>query len=86
MDKIQCILSIKEFSVTEYDKEISYIAISPTDISEDKVDEAIKHKFESLGKVEHKQVIIIPKEQYDTVLKPQMNILSKYNNKLMEEL
>lgn len=85
MDKIQCVLSIKEFSVTEQDKEISYIAIFPTDISEDKVDEAIKYKFESLGEVEYKQIIIILKEQYDTVLKPQMDILSKYNSKLMEE-
>lgn len=84
MNKIQCVLSIKEFSVTEYDKEISYIAIFPTDISEDKVDKAIKYKFESLGEIDYKQIIIIPKEQYDTVLKPQMDILSKYNQSLIE--
>ena len=79
MNKIKCVLSIKEISVTEYGKEVNYIAIFPSDIAEDAVDKAIKYKFEALGKIDYKQIIIIPKEQYDFVLKPQMDILSKYN-------
>lgn len=84
MDKIKCILSIKEFSVTEYDKETDYIAIYPSGLAEDAVDKAIKHKFESLCEIDYKQIIIIPKEQYDMVLKPQMDILSEYNKSLAE--
>ena len=79
MNKIKCVLSIKEVSVTEYGKEVTYIAIFPSDIAEEVVDKAIKYKFESLGNIDYKQIIIIPKEQYDFVLKPQMDILSKYN-------
>lgn len=82
MNKIKCILSIKNFSITEYDKETNYIAIYPSNIAEDVVDRAIKYKFESLGEIDYKQIIIIPKEQYDFVLKPQMDILSKYNESL----
>lgn len=82
MNKIKCILSIKEFSITEYNKETNYIAIYPSDIAEDIVDKAIKYKFESLSEIDYKQIIIIPKEQYDAVLKPQMDILSKYNQSL----
>ena len=82
MSKIKCVLSIKEFSVTEYDKKTNYIAIYPSDIAEDAVDKAIKYKFESLSEIDYKQIIIIPKEQYDLVLKPQMDILSKYNQSL----
>jgi hypothetical protein len=85
MNKIKCVLSIKEFSITEYDKEANYIAIYPSDIAEDAVDKAIKYKYESLGEIDCKQIIIIPKEQYDLVLKPQMDILSKYNQSLTEE-
>ncbi len=84
MDKIQCILSIKEFSVTENDKKVDYVAIFPSDIPEDKIDEAIKYKFESLSKIDYKQIIIVLKEQYDAVLGPQMDILSKYNQTLTE--
>ena len=84
VNKIKCVLSIKEFSITEYDKEANYIAIYPSDITEDAVNKAIKYKFESLGKIDYKQIIIIPKEQYDLVLKPQMDILSKYNQSLAE--
>ena len=79
MSKIKCILSVKEFSITEYDKETDYIAIYPSDIAEDVVDKAIRYKFESLGEIDYRQIIIIPKEQYDAVLKPQMDILSEYN-------
>ena len=84
MDKIKCILSIKEFSITEDDRELSYIAIYPSDIAEEAVNKAIKYKFESLGNIDYKQIIIIPKEQYDLVLKPQMDILSEYNKSLAE--
>ena len=83
MNKIKCVLSIKKFSVTEYDKTTNYIAIYPSDIAEDIVDKAIKYKFESLGEINYKQIIIIPQEQYDFVLKPQMDILSKYNQSLI---
>lgn len=83
MNKIKCVLSIKEFSVTEYDKRADYIAIFPSDISEDIVNKAIKYKFESLGEIDYKQMIIIPKAQYDLVLKPQMDVLSKYNQSLV---
>ena len=79
MSKIKCVLSVKEFSITEYDKETDYIAIYPSDIAEDAVDKAIRYKFESLGEIDYRQIIIIPKEQYDAVLKPQMDILSEYN-------
>ena len=83
MDKIKCVLSIKEFSITEYDKTTNYIAIYPSNIAEDIVDKAIKYKLESLGDIDYKQMIIIPKEQYDFVLKPQMDILSEYNQSLI---
>ena len=82
ISKIKCILSIKEFSITEHDKEANYVAIYPSDIAEDVVDRAIKYKFESLGDIDYKHIIIIPKEQYDLVLKPQMDILSEYNQSL----
>lgn len=84
MSKIKCVLSIKEFSITEYDKKVNYIAIYPSDIAEDTVDKAIKYKFESLDEIDYKEIIIILKEQYDLVLKPQMDILSKYNQSLAE--
>ena len=84
MNKIQCVLSIKEFSLTDNGKQYDYIAIFPSDVAENKVDEAIKRKFESLCEIDYKQIIIIPKEQYETVLKPQMDILSKYNRSLEE--
>jgi len=84
MSKIKCVLSIKKISITEYDKKANYIAIYPSDIAEDVVNKAIKYKFESLGEIDYKQIIIIPKEQYDLVLKPQMDILSKYNQSLFE--
>jgi hypothetical protein len=45
MDKIKCILSIKEFSVTEDDRELSYMAIYPSDLAEEAVDKAIKYKL-----------------------------------------
>lgn len=83
MNKIPCILSIKEFTVSEYGNKVDYIAIYPKDISEDMVNYAIKKKFvKYLGETDYKQVIIIPKEQYDTVLKPQMDILSRFNQYL----
>ena len=84
MSKIKCVLSIKEFSITEYDKKVNYIAMYPSDIAEEVVDKAIKYKFESLEEIDYKQIIIITKEQYDLVLKPQMDILSKYNQSLAE--
>lgn len=84
MDKVKCILSIKEFSVTEYGKEMSYIAIYPSDLAEDVVDKVIRYKFEFFGEIDYKQIIIVPKEQYDFVLKPQMDILSEYNKSLAE--
>ena len=84
MNKIQCVLSIKEFSVTEYGKEVDYIAIFPTDIPENVVNDAIKYKFESLGEIDYKQIIIVQKDQYDTVLKPQMDILHKFNQSIEE--
>ena len=84
MNKIKCVLSIKKFSVIERNKKANYIAIYPSDIAEDIVDKAIKHKFQSLGEIDYRQIIIIPKEQYDLVLKPQMDILSKYNQSLAE--
>lgn len=79
MSKIKCVLSVKEFSITEYDKKTDYIAIYPSDIAEDVVDKAIRYKFESLCEIDYRQIIIILKEQYDAVLKPQMDILSEYN-------
>ena len=82
MNKIKCVLSIKEFSVDEYGKKINYIAIYPSDISEDIVNEAIKRKFEHLGEIEYRQIIIVLKEQYDSILRPQMDILSQYNQSL----
>lgn len=85
MNKIKCVLSIKEFSITEDNKDANCIAIYPSDIAEDEVDKAIKHKYESLGEIDYKQIIIISKEQYDLVLKPQMDILSKYNQSFTEE-
>lgn len=84
MNKIQCVLSIKEFSVTECGKQVDYIAIFPTDIPENEVDDAIKYKIESIGEIDYKQIIIVLKEQYDTVLKPQMDILSKFNQSIEE--
>lgn len=84
MNKIKCVLSIKEFSVTECDEKADYIAIYPSDISEDVVDKAIKYKFESLGEIDYKPIIIMSKTQYDLVLKPQMDILSKNNQSLAE--
>lgn len=84
MSKIKCVLSIKEFSITEYDKKTNYIAIYPSNIAEDAVNKAIIYKFESIDEIDYKQIIIIPKEQYDLVLKPQMDILSKYNQSLAE--
>lgn len=84
MSKVKCVLSIKEFSITEDDKKADYIVVYPSDIAEDVVDKALKHKFEALGEIDDKQIIILPKEQYDLVLKPQMNILSKYNQSLVE--
>lgn len=77
MDKIKCVLLIKEFSVTINDKKVDYIAIYPSDVAEDAVNKAIKYKFASLSEIEYKRIIIIPKEQYDLVLKPQMDILRK---------
>lgn len=82
--KIPCILSIKEFTITENNKETQYMAIYPSDIPESKVDEAIKQKFDSLFDINYIQIIIVLKEQYDAVLKPQMDILSKYNQSLEE--
>ena len=84
MNKVKCVLSIKEFSITEYNKDTKYIAIYPSGIAEDVIDKANKHKFESLGEIDYKQIIIISKEQYDLVLKPQMDIISKYNQSLAE--
>lgn len=84
MNKIKCVLSIKEFSVVEHNKEVNYIAIYPSDISEDVVNKAIKYKFRSLGEVDYKQIIIVLKEQYDFVLRPQMDILSEYNQSLKD--
>ena len=84
MNKIKCILSIKEFSVTEDDREFSYIAIYPSDLAEEAVDKAIRYKFESFGNIDYKQIIIVSIEQYDLVLKPQMDILSEYNKSLSE--
>jgi hypothetical protein len=46
MNKIKCVLSIKEFSITEYNKNTNYIAIYPSDIVEDVVDKAIKYKID----------------------------------------
>jgi len=82
MNKIKCVLSIKKFSVTEYNKRADYVAIFPSNLAEEEVDKAINYKFESLGEIDYKQIIIVPKEQYDAVLKPQMDILSKYNKSL----
>lgn len=48
-------------------------------ISKYVVNDAIKRKFKSLTEVEYKQIIIVTKEQYNTVLKPQMDILAEYN-------
>ncbi len=79
MNKIKCVLNIKEFSVTDYGKTTDYVAIFPSGIPEDVVNDAIKYKYESLTEVEYKQIIIVTKEQYDTVLKPQMDILTEYN-------
>lgn len=52
MNKIQCVLSIKEFSVTECGKQVDYIAIFPTDIPESEVDDAIQYKFKSIGEID----------------------------------
>ena len=84
MNKIKCVLSIKEFSVTECDKKVDYIAVYPSDVAEDVVDKAIKYKFESLGEIDYKPILIMPKTQYDLILKPQMDILSIYNQSLAE--
>lgn len=81
-DKIKCVLSIKEFSITKHDEKANYVAIYPSNVAEDVVDRSIKYKFESLCDIDYKHIIIIPKEQYDLVLKPLMDILSEYNQSL----
>lgn len=81
-EKIECVLSIKEFSVVEHEKESEYVAIFPSDTPEEKIDKAIYYQRDSLNIPLFKGLVIVPKEQYDTVFQPQMDILSEYNKRI----
>ena len=87
MDKIPCVIHLKEFTVTEDEKDIEYIAVYPSTVDEKDVDEAIHHKFkynfDGHG-IEFKRIVVMLKEQYEAVFKPQFSIIAKYNQNIEE--